>query len=215
MKVNQKILNATIAAAALAVSGSALAASGDMFNSPAVSATTPHQFYVSGNIGIGNVNMESKTIAGVKVRGKNETGVMGRIAAGYRFTPHFGVELGADKFSDAKIRVSAANAGYLDTTVKTYALDLLATATMPVDQDFSVFAKGGVAYVHFDGSNALGNGTTSKYRPELAAGVAYRVNQNVQFTAQYAHIFGQGNYTSSSYTPGLNAGTVGFEYDFS
>lgn len=119
--------------------------------------------YLGGTLGYGNVHQEgvtkSDTLLGT-VKGSTftasnkDTGLAGRLFAGYNFNQNLAAELGWTKFTNA---TSTGTASYKQaglnliqtnsTTIKTDAVDLVAKGTFPIANNFSVYGKIGAAYV--------------------------------------------------------------------
>lgn len=107
-----------------------------------------------------------------------------KIYGGYNFDQHFGVEGGYIDTKEGGISGNGARVGSDPRAV--YAA---ATGTLPLNQQFSLFAKVGAARNHvkvtasFDGYSASGSANrTSAY---VSVGAAYAVNANVSFVAEY------------------------------
>jgi len=217
------------------VLGAALAA---VFSSSAFAET--QSAYVSGQLGMGwqHIKDFSQTteVEGVAVKNtltsKDTKGLAGRIAVGYNLNENLALELGGVMFSNAKWdrKVVFPDPAFSITgeqKFSTYAIDLLAKGSVPVNDEFSVYGKAGVAYVHHKWENtetlvtpnltetSTKETTTHSYRPELAIGAAYKVDENLAVDLSFARIFGQGELGDEKYTPNLDLLAVGLTYSFS
>lgn len=73
---------------------------------------------------------------------------IGRVYAGLDFNRYLGLELGVTHYPDLKVT-------YLDETIRTrmHSIDLLAKGTIPINQKFALYAKGGASYVKLSGDS--------------------------------------------------------------
>ena len=104
--------------------------------------------------------------------------------AGYNFTQNFGLEAGYANFGKLKDR-DAGTAVSMETS----AFYLAGTATMPINQQFSAFAKAGVTQnrtkATVSGFGLRFSGKEDKTAAMFGIGAAYHVNQNVSVVAEY------------------------------
>lgn len=196
---------------------------------PAAPMVSESGAYVGAQIGYGSTKLDSATgIDGIDVihlRSDKNSGVTGRLYAGYKFNRYLALELGIGKFSNATWNVLVNNARAADLTVKNnFVADLLAKGMIPVNEMFAFYGKAGLAYVK-TGSQLNVGGTkfsdgTNFTRPKLALGVEYAVNENVIVDAEISRIFKQGTINDalnngSKYMPNMDAAMVGVRYQFS
>lgn len=116
---------------------------------------------------------------------------VGRIYAGYQFTPFMGLETGFSMISEAKLprdlgEVSTAN------------WDLLLNVGLPLGgTGFRFDLKGGAAYVvsNFDASDAakhhhnFEDDSRGEFKPEIGASLSFNLNEYVAIDATYLHIY--------------------------
>lgn len=244
-----------VATAALGVSGVALAGAldnGSAYAQPApVDATKGNGFYVRGQVGYGFVDgkgAEHATFNNQAIkfgpRDKKNDGVTGRVAVGYDFNKYLGLEAGFGMFSSYNREFTATGVGLpgqkvlgnAETKTSLYAADLLAKATLPID-NFYAFVEGGAAYVHahynalnvpfvnksvhpvITGvSNEWKSGSNGSIRPKAGVGVGYKISDNVGVDVSYDRIFATGNnsktITDKAYVPNINTVMLGLTYKF-
>ncbi|MET0322382.1 MAG: outer membrane beta-barrel protein, partial [Duganella sp.] len=135
--------------------------------------------YVGGNVGraeqkasVDDFGSEKDTDTGFKLYG------------GYNFTQSFGLEAG---YADlGKLERSAfGDSISLEPTSVYFA----ATGTLPLDAQFSLFGKAGVARTEVKGSESFDgirtSGKESRNSGYFAVGAAYAVNNNFSVVAEY------------------------------
>jgi len=123
--------------------------------------------------------------------------------AGYQFNKNYGVEGGVVRFGEANLAKDANNA----LTLKSTALYLAGTATMPMGENFAVFAKAGVAAnrrtvamkefavasdapaadAAKDTSHVLWKDSGTRISPMVGLGASYMVAPSVALVAEYNH----------------------------
>jgi opacity protein-like surface antigen len=166
----------------------------------------------------------------------NSDGLAGRLFVGYQFSPYLAAEFGFMKFHDADLKGNytgttvdstdffgptvavTENGSYsYKAVVKEQAFDLLAKGILPLQSNFSLYGKLGVAYVHqnitrtdtwSDNAGVQINGdpsisiptgytppspqkysrTTNRFMPEGAIGVSYDITPNVPVDLSWTHI---------------------------
>ncbi len=163
--------------------------------------------YVSGNIGYGYVN--NKNI----LPRKNRHGFAYSADLGYQFNPYLALELGYLHVNSFKVA---------NTHFSTAAIDLVAKGIYPINEQFNVFGKAGVARMEDDSSTTSNNVTVKttyhKYVPVIGAGVSYNVNDNVSVSLQDVYTFESGKFTvagASTRMAATNSVLVGATYKFS
>ena len=126
--------------------------------------------YVGAQLGYGDVHQFHDDDHG------KDTGVAGRLFAGYQFNDYFATEMGWSKFSNATASYSysdAYNSANAKATIKTDALDLVVKGILPVTSEVKVYGKLGAAYVMSRGnakvsySTIYGNGSDSYMKPNV------------------------------------------------
>jgi OOP family OmpA-OmpF porin len=105
--------------------------------------------------------------------------------AGYNFDKNFGLEAG---FVDSgKGDFKFVGVPY---TLKTQSVYLAATATLPVNNEFSLFAKAGIANNRVKGAVSFGgitekDDTDDRTTAMFGLGASYAVAQNISIVAEY------------------------------
>lgn len=94
-----------------------------------------------------------------------------RAFGGYRFAPYFGYEIG---YADLG-KVTQTLAGFAPTTFESTAIDFVLFIAIPVGQDFSFFAKGGVFRWDID-VKSPGFATTSAHGADQTYGFGMHYN---------------------------------------
>ena len=136
--------------------------------------------YVGGSIG----RAEQKAdVAGYSF---NESTTGYKLVGGYDFTKNFGLEAGYADLREISISGNGARA-----SSKPQVFYVAGTATMPIDEQFSVFGKAGIATAHtkltasFNGfsDSASDNQTTGV----IGVGAAFHLIKNISFVAEYEY----------------------------
>ncbi|MGK5003372.1 porin [Janthinobacterium sp. LB2P70] len=135
--------------------------------------------YIGGNVGRSELKL---TVEGEGSGKENKTGY--KAYAGYDFTPNFGAEAGYVNFGKVKDSDDGASA-----SLKTSAFYVAATGTLPLNAEFSLFAKAGVTQNRTKVSANAGNFSVSGSKNKTAAlfgiGAAYNINKNLSAVAEY------------------------------
>lgn len=144
--------------------------------------------YLGGQLGYAHNEYNMKAFFD-KEYSNNES--VGRVYAGYQFTPFMGIETGFSMISEAKLprdfgEVSTAN------------WDLLLSVGMPLGSTgFRIDIKGGGAYMisdfdaheeakkhhHFD------DDSKGEFKPEIGASLSFNLNEYIAIDATYLHIY--------------------------
>jgi len=166
------------------------------------------KIYIGEQLGYGKTGVES---------GLNDSGLAGRLFAGYQFNPYFSTELGWTKFSNVT-KSERDDWGLLTTdfTARTDALDLLGKATYPMTSNLDIYGKLGVAYAmqSYKISNKMWDSVTLNeyaWLPTFGFGGTYHFTPKVGLDASYSRIQHVGNTTIAS----SDFLGVGFSYSFS
>ncbi|RBA24684.1 porin family protein [Herminiimonas fonticola] len=132
-----------------------------------------------------------------------------KLYGGYDFNKNFGVEGGYMDSGDGKAVFSN---GFF-VSGKTTSLYVAATSTLPLSEQFSVFAKAGVATSRAKLHNSVGDyfdeRTTS---PVLGIGAAYAFNKNIALVIEYEN-FGKSVKIENDYVK-TELLSVGLRYKF-
>jgi OOP family OmpA-OmpF porin len=139
--------------------------------------------YVGVNVGRSDQKLTLDGLGSV-----SDSGTGYKLYGGYGFNKNFGVEGGYVKLGTGKISyVDGADSGTVSS--KPQALYVAATATLPVNDQFSLFAKVGAAFnrVKLEDVGTAGNSSEKKSRTTalLGVGAAYNVTKAVAIVAEY------------------------------
>ena len=167
--------------------------------------------YIGAQLGYGTTHIKKDfNTSGVSV---DENGLAGRIYAGYPvISDMFAVELGYAKYSDVTIKIDDGP----NSKLKTSAIDLLGVVRVPVANDsFSINAKAGAAYVmHSVKTSGFSSDTDRNFRPKVAVGADYNLNDNVAVGVAYDYTFGTGTSNENHYNPDLSILSANVTYSF-
>jgi len=188
-----------------------------------------NNFYAIGGIGQSNVKLKDE--AGPVLVDLGATGVSSsvdkkdtawKLGVGYQLSPNFAVEAGYVALG--KVSNKARGTGGADTAnaeYKSSALGLSALGMLPINTDFSVFAKAGVAHTKITakadltvgGASASDSAKKREFVPVFGLGAEYKLTQAVAVRAEYERYFkvGDKNTTGESDVDFLSLGVkVGF-----
>ncbi|ODN42318.1 outer membrane protein [Piscirickettsia litoralis] len=207
----KKILIAASVAAALGVSGTAMAGGG------ALGMPAGHHVYLEGALGYVNQQDLPNAATGVS---KDDKNIGGRVAVGYMYdlNPMWGIgaELGWGYYGKTEY-----SAGGNSLNLKSTAWDVSAVGTWHINPQFDLFGKAGMAYEDFNGSGTVGgqslSGDNKEWKPLLGIGVGYNFNPNLQLNLTYTHIFGDdmsSGVISDSDVATVNSVLLGVRYTF-
>ncbi len=143
--------------------------------------------YVGGQVGWGNTNINNNDIFGNNSgisSSIDNTGVAGRIFAGYQFNPNWAAELGYTRFSDTDINdITAYGVPVGNGSLREQAFDLVGKGILPLQNNFNLYGKLGAAYLQgdmsFNGSGVSTTGDENKVYPTYGVGISYDVTPNV------------------------------------
>lgn len=192
---------------AFGVAGASYAAAGPC---PATSVSTLPGVYVGAGLGMGGMNTPKLTTADLTAVGatsgtyKLHKSVAARGYLGYLWAIpqvqnlQLGAELGYNYYPKNKYTASSAN-GTDSWNYKGYNIDLLGVAKYNFgDSRFNALVKAGGAWVNQKlvvnrpvplVPNNLGD-SKSQVKIEVAGGLGYDINQNIDVNVIYAHVFG-------------------------
>lgn len=140
-------------------------------------------FYVGGQLGWSKADYAASDYVDLTAGSVDNTGMGGRLSAGYQFNQNWAAELGYTKYANAKFKNARDNgAAIADGTLKLDAWDVVGKGILPLDNGFDVFAKLGMSYVkgkQADGLADAGFKDFNKWRPTYGLGGSYNFNQNV------------------------------------
>lgn len=206
-------------------------------------------FYLGAQIGWGNVHQNGFTSADMNrlITGalgysnvtpiafgssSRDTGFAGRLYMGYQLNCNFATEFGWSKFSNMTTNASESavdnvTGGPLFANVsgrlKTDVLDLVLKGILPLEFNFNVYAKGGVAYL-MDRVNASGTITepffalsgrasnnSNKFYPTFGLGITYDITPCLVGEFAWSHVQKVGGNSNTSNTDLI---TLGLGYYF-
>ncbi|MET3132937.1 OOP family OmpA-OmpF porin [Oxalobacteraceae bacterium GrIS 1.11] len=109
-----------------------------------------------------------------------------QLNAGYTFDQHFGVEAGYVHLGDID-----SKSDFGTSKLKTRALYVAATGTLPLNQQFSLFAKTGITFNRYESSATFDSNSDTFNQSNTAAmfgvGAAFNVNKNIALLAEYEY----------------------------
>lgn len=146
----------------------------------------------------------------------DHSGIAGRIFAGYDFNQYFAVETGYTLFSKANMKVGGRKIG----SVKTYGIDLLGKITVPVVDNFGVYAKAGPGYLHSTGSSALlgrgaiDTGSVDNIDLVYGFGAQYAFMPNLVADVSFTRYNGNHKIFNKNFQPDADLYAVGLAYKF-
>ncbi|MGK5019260.1 outer membrane beta-barrel protein [Janthinobacterium lividum] len=134
--------------------------------------------YIGANVGRSELKLSGDFGSGKD----NKTGY--KAYAGYDFTQNFGAEAGYVNFG--KVKDSENNDSL---SVDTSAFYVAATGTLPLNEQFSLFAKAGVSQnrtkFNVDAMGFNFNVSKNKTAALFGIGAAYNINKNLSAVAEY------------------------------
>jgi len=164
-----------------------------------IAFAAPNGFYVGGTLGQTNLHVNKSSSTG-KVDSK---GLGGEIFGGYQFNKYIAAEAGYIQFANTK----ASGLG-LSQTIKTHAFDVVAKGILPINNQFELFGKAGLARISAKSSGDI-KGSASATRPIAAIGASYFVTKSLSIDASFTRIFKGGNFDTNGDLAG-----VGVSYHF-
>ncbi|MFA6409255.1 MAG: outer membrane beta-barrel protein [Gammaproteobacteria bacterium] len=223
----KKTLLTVICLSSLTASAVALA-NGDIADMPPVTTTSIYTpgFYIGVQAGFGRIDegsgykdaadwVFSYPGATSTTKDTSQGGFAGRAFLGYSFNPYFGLETGYTYLTNNKYKATWVLSGDTDLSedvkFKTWAWDLLAKATLPLNDSWDVYAKLGAAYVkaNSSGTTDLNAGTEdidsanfskSAIRPAYGLGITYKFNPNWSMDLAWNGIYGKSKTSFNSST---------------
>jgi OOP family OmpA-OmpF porin len=135
--------------------------------------------YVGVNVGRAEQKLSVQDVASEK-----ESATSFKLYGGYDYTKNFGVELGYTDFR--KVEKSALGYGISSKPESIY---VAATGTLPLNEQFSLFGKLGVAFNHTK-VNAWEPGfsdstTNNKTNAMIGIGASFALDKKISFVAEY------------------------------
>lgn len=135
--------------------------------------------YIGANVGRSEMKLSIDEAGSSK---KSNTGY--KAYAGYDFTQNFGAEAGYVDFGKLDRSIDGVK-----LEAKSHAFYVAATGTLPLNEQFSLFAKAGVAQnrtkLTFSVLNLRDSDSQNKTSAIFGIGAAYNINKNLSAVAEY------------------------------
>jgi OOP family OmpA-OmpF porin len=175
--------------------------------SAAQAQTTAPRAYVGAGVASADHEFKMSGATNVDTEGYKASG---KIFGGYEFNQNWGVEAGYTDFRKSDVSYSIGgvnNRGETDG----HAFYLAAKATLPVNEQFSVYGKLGAARTksELELINASQNMSRSKTEAYGALGAEYKLNENVSLIGEYER-YGK----SKDFGAKADVWTIGAKYAF-
>jgi OOP family OmpA-OmpF porin len=136
--------------------------------------------YIGANVGRAEQKVE---VSGISFK-ENDTGF--KLYGGYNFNQNFGIEGGFADLGDAKR--SANNASI---SSKAQSIYVAATGILPLNDQFALFGKAGVATTHVklkaSAPGIAASASDNHASPFVGVGASFALNKNVSFVAEYEY----------------------------
>ncbi|KQQ32997.1 hypothetical protein ASF61_13010 [Duganella sp. Leaf126] len=163
--------------------------------------------YIGGNVGRAEQKL---SIEGDSIK-DHDTGF--KLYGGYNFNQNFGLEAGYVDLGKMERSGGVARVRFEPTSVY-----FAATGTLPLDPQFALFAKAGVARTEVKANFAVGNlsedDKASRSTAYLSVGAAYAVNTNFSVVAEYEYFGKVAKIEDSNGNLKANMVSVGVRYKF-
>jgi OmpA-OmpF porin, OOP family len=128
-----------------------------------------------------NVGSAKQTVGVSGVGSIKDTTTGTALYAGYQYNQTFGIEGGAAVLGEA-----AYGSGAMTLTVKPTTLYLAATATLPLNKDFNLFAKAGLTRTRTKSyAPGLGHHTDKDSAYVLGVGASFFIDKNFSAVIEY------------------------------
>jgi OOP family OmpA-OmpF porin len=136
-------------------------------------------------INAGSIELEASLVNQPR-RDKTDAGY--KLYGGYALDSNFGIETGYVDFG--KIKGSSNNGpATVSASLETQAIYLAATGALPINDQFSLFAKAGVSLNHIEARVAINTFTERRRATQASAllgiGAAFNVTKNIAVVAEY------------------------------
>lgn len=185
----------------------ALIASAAAMSAAQAQTTTAPRAYLGAGIASADHDFKMSGATNVDTEGYKASG---KIFGGYEFDQTWGVEAGYTDFRKSDVNYSIGGVNNRGET-KGHAYYLAAKATLPVNEQFSVYGKLGATRVksELETLNAAQNMSRSKTEAYGALGAEYKLNQNVSLIGEYER-YGK----SKDFGAKADVFTIGAKYAF-
>lgn len=173
------------------------------------------------NLDYSQVNLGSPSIFGPNGTTSFANPGAFRIGGGYNFTPNVAVEAGYSIIGDSTINGSGTVLGFAYTsteTMKTSSLQVAAVGTYPINEQFDVFGKLGLASNKGDYSCSVTVAGTAGACPSVSAsktsvmygiGAKYNINKTWGLRLQYEN-YGKVDFTQGGATQSFKFSAISF-----
>lgn len=158
------------------------------------------------------VTNSSNQIIGTHSLRFKDTGFAGRVFAGYDFNQFLALETGYTYFPKADVKVDGTKVN----TISTQGVDLLGKITVPVVDNFGLYAKAGPGYLHSSVEHAVPGIKSSTNNIDLVYGLGaqYAFNQHLVADVSFTRYNGNHKTDSSKFQPNADLYAVGLAYKF-
>jgi OOP family OmpA-OmpF porin len=214
----------------LTLAGASLAASAFTGAAHAQSAIDPH-WYLGGGLGHVYADPNKADYADLRPGATNSTtqddSTAWKLYGGLQLTPNWGLELGYADLGQYHNNYSLPAGDQGQSTNKLSAWSLAGTGTWPINQQFSLHAKAGLALVSsnytFSGGGGYptgDNGSNLSATPTVGVGAMYHINPHVALRVDYDAYGKVGNPTGNLTTTGATGDarpsmvSAGVQYNF-
>lgn len=149
------------------------------------------QGYMGFGVMRGSISIPSvtTTVSGVALTGTADktTDTSFKIYGGYNYNQNWGIEAGYNDLGNSfSIKGTIGGTPYTITSIKSYNVYFAGTGTLPVSNEFSLFAKLGLASNHTDGGKATVGTTTANVGTETHTDLLIGVGASYAFTKNWA-----------------------------
>lgn len=175
--------------------------------SAAQAQTTAPRAYIGAGVASADHEFKRSGATNIDTEGYKASG---KIFGGYDFNQNWGVEAGYTDFRKADVNYRIGGVTQRGES-EGHAVYLAAKATLPVNEQFSVYGKLGAARTksELEMINASQNMSRSKTEAYGALGVEYKLNQNVSLVGEYER-YGK----SKDFGAEADVWTIGAKYAF-
>jgi OOP family OmpA-OmpF porin len=151
-----------------------------------------HPCYLGAEIGGCNLHYE-KSVLAQDALSVDDTGLAGRLLAGFDFNQNVGLELGFTLYQKPEFKYRQG----VTTDFSQQSLDFLVKLSLPVSCDMNFYAKAGMSYVYRDDAEVINDNTILKIkssdnflRPLLGVGMSYGFTPKISGNLGYYRMFG-------------------------
>lgn len=182
-----------------------LIASAAAMSAAQAQTTTAPRAYVGAGIASADHDFKLSGATNVDTEGYKASG---KLFGGYEFNQTWGVEAGYTDFRKSDVNYSIGNVNNRGET-EGHAFYLAAKATMPVNEQFSVYGKLGATRIKNELELVNASMSRSKTEAYGALGAEYKINENVSLIGEYER-YGK----SKDFGAKADVFTIGAKYAF-